>query len=177
MLPYRQQKITPSQEVAARAREAEAPVATSQIASGRGPVDANVWPRSARRSKTYIRSFPPVPTSSRRAYTERSVDDPQTETLATLQQMLALLQGERQALAALDLERITNCTDNKLDLCAKIEAVEQDLDEECLGVLDAVRRLNEINRRLRNLIASNVQNRLGALSGSNAPYAALPRQG
>ena len=38
------------------------------------------------------------------------------ETLATLQQMLALLQGERQALAALDLERITNCTDNKLDL-------------------------------------------------------------
>lgn len=100
------------------------------------------------------------------------------ETLATLQQMLALLQGERQALAALDLERITNCTENKLDLCARLEAVEQDsLDEECLGVLDAVRRLNEINRRLRNLIASNVQNRLGALSGSNAPYAALPRQG
>ncbi|BBI21672.1 MAG: flagellar biosynthesis anti-sigma factor FlgM [Pseudomonadota bacterium] len=34
------EKITPSQEVAARAREAEAPVATSQIASGREvPVD------------------------------------------------------------------------------------------------------------------------------------------
>lgn len=100
------------------------------------------------------------------------------ETLATLQQMLALLQGERQALAALDLERIVTCTNGKLDLCQKLEAVERaSLDEECLGVLDAVRRLNEINRRLRNLIASNVQNRLGALSGSNQPYAALPRQG
>ncbi len=100
------------------------------------------------------------------------------ETLATLQQMLALLQGERQALAALDLDRIVTCTNGKMDLCAKLEAVERSsLDEECLGVLDAVRRLNEINRRLRNLIASNVQNRLGALSGSNQPYAALPRQG
>lgn len=100
------------------------------------------------------------------------------ETLATLQQMLALLQGERQALAALDLDRIVACTNGKLDLCAKLDVVEQDsLDEECLGVLDAVRRLNEINRRLRNLIASNVQNRLGALAGSSEPYAALPRQG
>ncbi|MFW2349035.1 hypothetical protein [Qipengyuania sp.] len=100
------------------------------------------------------------------------------ETLATLQQMLALLQGERQALAALDLERIVTCTTGKMDLCARLEAVEQDsLDEECLGVLDAVRRLNEINRRLRNLIATNVQNRLGALSGSGQPYSALPRQG
>lgn len=99
------------------------------------------------------------------------------ETLSTLQQMLALLQGERQALAALDLDRIVNCTDGKLDLCAKLESVDQaSMDEECLGVLDAVRRLNEINRRLRNLIASNVQNRLGALSGGNTSYTALPRQ-
>ena len=97
------------------------------------------------------------------------------ETLATLQQMLALLQGERQAL---DLDRIVTCTSGKMDLCVKLEAVEKaSLDEECLGVLDAVRRLNEINRRLRNLIASNVQNRLGALTGNNAPYAALPRKG
>ena len=78
----------------------------------------------------------------------------------------------------MDLDRISNCTSGKIQICEKLEAVERgDLDEECLGVLDAVRRLNEINRRLRNLIASNVQNRLGALSGSNAPYAALPRQG
>ena len=43
-------------------------------------------------------------------------------------------------------------------------------------VLDAVRRLNEINRRLRNLIATNVQNRLSAFTGSGAPYSAMPRQ-
>ncbi|GMM93548.1 hypothetical protein [Qipengyuania sp. MTN3-11] len=100
------------------------------------------------------------------------------ETLATLQQMLALLQGERQALAALDLERIVTCTNGKLDLCNRLEAVEKDsLDEECLGILDAVRRLNEINRRLRNLIASNVQNRLGAFTGGGAAYSAHPRHG
>ena len=99
------------------------------------------------------------------------------QTLATLQQMLALLQGERQALAALDLDRIVACTNGKLDLCAKLDVVEQDsLDEECLGVLDAVRRLNEINRRLRNLIASNVQNRLGTLTQTGDAYTALPRR-
>jgi len=98
------------------------------------------------------------------------------ETLATLQQMLALLQGERQALAALDLDRVVTCTSSKMDLCAKLESVEPStLDEECLGVLDAIRRLNQINRRLRNLIANNVQNRLGSLGGGTQPYSALPR--
>ncbi len=94
------------------------------------------------------------------------------------QARVAVWEGERQAVGALDLVRIVACANGKLDLCAELDVVEQDsLDEECLGVLDAVRRLNEINRRLRNLIASNVQNRLGALAGSSEPYAALPRQG
>ena len=97
--------------------------------------------------------------------------------LATLRQMVALLEGERQALAALDLDGIVRSTSGKLDLCAKLEAVERDqLDEECLGALDAVRRLNEINRRLRNLIASNVQNRLGTLTNTGDAYTALPRR-
>lgn len=97
--------------------------------------------------------------------------------LATLRQMVALLEGERQALAALDLAGIVQSTAGKLDLCAKLEAVERDqLDEECLGVLDAVRRLNEINRRLRNLIASNVQSRLGTLTNTGDAYTALPRR-
>lgn len=97
--------------------------------------------------------------------------------LATLRQMVALLEGERQALAALDLDAIVQSTAGKLDLCAKLEAVERSqLDEECLGALDAVRRLNEINRRLRNLIASNVQNRLGTLTQTGDAYIALPRR-
>jgi len=90
----------------------------------------------------------------------------------TLRQMLALLEGERQALAALDLERILTCADGKLELCAAIERCGNapGLDEECHGLLDAVRRLNEINRKLRNLIASNMQARFTALTGQAGLY-------
>ena len=96
-----------------------------------------------------------------------------THSLAErLRQMLALLEGERQALAALDLERILTCADGKLDLCTAIERCEaRELDEECSGLLDAVRRLNEINRKLRNLIASNMQARFNMLTNATGLYA------
>lgn len=85
-----------------------------------------------------------------------------------LRQMLALMEGERQALAALDLDRIVTCADGKMVLCAKLEAIAgEDLDEESVGLLDAAKRLNEINRRLRNLIATNVQSRLDMLAGGS----------
>ena len=88
-----------------------------------------------------------------------------------LRQMLALLEGERQALAALDLERIITCADGKMDLCAIIEGCDSaSLDEESRGLLDAVGRLNAINRRLRNLIASNMQTRFAALTGRSGLY-------
>ena len=88
-----------------------------------------------------------------------------------LRQMLALLEGERQALAGLDLERIITCAGGKQRLCADLEAAETlKLDEECEGLLNAVRRLNDINRRLRNMIADNVQARLGALTGTSWLY-------
>lgn len=93
-------------------------------------------------------------------------------TRTALRQMLALLEGERQALAALDIDRITNCSNGKIELCERLEKVRPDeLDEECLGLLDAVRRLNTINRRLRNLIATNVQSRLDAMAGAAGTYA------
>ena len=92
-------------------------------------------------------------------------------TRSALRQMLALLEGERQALAALDIDRINNCSNDKMDLCARLDQVRpEDLDEECLGLLDAVRRLNTINRRLRNLIATNVQSRIDAMAGVGATY-------
>ena len=92
-------------------------------------------------------------------------------TRTALRQMLALLEGERQALAALDLYRITNCSTGKMELCERLEQVRpEDLDEECLGLLDAVRRLNTINRRLRNLIATNVQSRIDAMAGVTGTY-------
>lgn len=91
----------------------------------------------------------------------------------TLRQMLALLEGERQALAALDLERIVTCADGKSDLCSRLETMASpDLDEESVSLLDAARRLNEINRRLRNLIAANVQTRLEMLGGARGVYRA-----
>lgn len=89
----------------------------------------------------------------------------------TLRQMLALLEGERQALAALDLERIITCADGKSGLCASLEGIAgNELDEESVGLLDAAKRLNEINRRLRNLIATNVQSRLEMLGGTRGLY-------
>ena len=88
----------------------------------------------------------------------------------SLRQMLALLEGERQALAALDLERIVTCTDGKLQVSEALDGRGAEVDEECRGLLDAVSRLNEINRKLRNLIAANVEARLGSLTGNVGVY-------
>lgn len=87
-----------------------------------------------------------------------------------LRQMLALLEGERQALAGLDLERIVTCSDGKQTLCNALDGRGAELDEECRGLLDAVKRMNEINRKLRNLLAANVQARLSALTGNLTVY-------
>ena len=90
----------------------------------------------------------------------------------SLRQMLALLEGERQALAALDLERIVTCADGKHSICDALEGRSAELDDECRGLLDAVKRMNEVNRKLRNLLAANVQARLSSLTGNFAVYEA-----
>lgn len=97
----------------------------------------------------------------------------------TLRQMVAVLQDERQALAGLDLDTIMGCANHKIALCGTIDmgAPLTDpalLDAECRGLLDAARRLNEVNRQVRNLIAANVSARLDALTGSPALYRARP---
>ncbi len=92
-------------------------------------------------------------------------------TRSALRQMLALLEGERQALAALDIQRINTCSTGKMELCDRLEQVRpEELDEECIGLLDAVSRLNTINRRLRNLIATNVQSRIDSMAGAAGTY-------
>lgn len=99
-----------------------------------------------------------------------STHNPLRDTLKT---MLALLEGERAALASMDMERILTCADGKLELCERIEREAiSGVDEECHGLLDAVHRLNAINRKLRNLIAANVQQRLAALTGAGGTYGA-----
>ena len=92
-----------------------------------------------------------------------------------LKQMVSLLEGERQALAALDLERILTCAQGKSALCDELARYQPEhLDDECRGLLDAARRLNAINRKLRNLIADNVQSRLGMLTGGGIAYSPAP---
>lgn len=95
----------------------------------------------------------------------------------TLRQMLAVLQAERQALAGIDVDAIMGAAVDKGRLCDRLEgagALAQDgsVDEECRGLLDAARRMNEVNRQVRNLIAANVSARLDALTGSPQLYRA-----
>ena len=94
-----------------------------------------------------------------------------TDLRDTLRQMLAVLQEERHALAGLDLHMIMGCASSKADLCGTLVDVDHALvDEECRGLLEAARRQNEANRKVRNLIAANVSARLDALSGSVPLY-------
>ncbi|PEQ14725.1 flagellar protein FlgN [Novosphingobium sp. PC22D] len=85
--------------------------------------------------------------------------------------MLAVLEAERQALAGLDLDAIVGATNDKTRLCGTLDAVADfDVDEECRGMIDAAKRLNEINRQVRNLVAANVSARLNALTGGQPLY-------
>ena len=90
----------------------------------------------------------------------------------TLRQMLAVLEGERQALAGLDLEAILGAASDKHRLCGDLEASTSDiLDGEFRAMLEAARRQNEVNRQIRNLIAANVAARIDALAGTAQLYA------
>jgi flagellar biosynthesis/type III secretory pathway chaperone len=92
-----------------------------------------------------------------------------------LRQILAVLETERQALAGLDLDGILIASQDKQRLCGALDSCGQNdpaLDEECRGMLDSARRLNEVNRQVRNLVAANVEARLDALTGSSRLYRA-----
>ncbi len=107
---------------------------------------------------------------------------PTSELRDTLRQMLATLEAERQALAGLDLDVIMGCAVDKRSLCGRLDesgpfADSDAIDEECRGLLDAAKRLNEVNRQVRNLIAANVSARLEVLTGSPALYRARPSGG
>jgi hypothetical protein len=95
------------------------------------------------------------------------------ELREVLRQMLTVLETERHALAGLDVDSIVGCTVRKNVLCGRLEDTVADaVDDECRALLDAARRLNETNRKVRNLIAANVATRLDALTGQPALYRA-----
>lgn len=99
----------------------------------------------------------------------------ENELKGALRQMLAVLEDERQALAGLDLDAIVGTTHDKDRLCGTLETIDAiHMDEECRGMLDTARRLNEVNRQVRNIIASNVTRRLNALTGSPQLYRIPP---
>jgi hypothetical protein len=90
--------------------------------------------------------------------------------------MVAVLEGERQALAGLDLEAIVGATNDKDRLCDTLGAVDAiEIDEECRSLLETAKRLNEVNRQVRNIIAANVSTRLNALVGGPQVYNAASR--
>jgi len=94
----------------------------------------------------------------------------------SLRQMLAVLEAERQALAGLDVDGVMGTANDKGRLCGALEsAAGIILDDECRAMIEAARRLNEVNRQVRNLVAANVAQRLGTLTGSPQLYRAGPR--
>lgn len=93
-----------------------------------------------------------------------------------LRQMLAVLEEERQALAGLDVDALMGAANDKNALCGSLEdCAGVVLDDECRGMLEAARRLNEVNRQVRNLVAANVTARLNALTGAPQLYRAGPQ--
>lgn len=105
----------------------------------------------------------------------------QTELAAMLRQMIAVLDGERQALAGLDLDALLATAAEKQSLCDRLEAANDDdadkaaLDAECRALTIQARQLNEVNRQVRNLLARNVAARLDVLTGASPTYSAKVR--
>lgn len=90
---------------------------------------------------------------------------------APLRQMIAVLESERQALAGLDIDALLAVSHEKLNLCDTIEAATPaTLDDVTRDLAETARRMNEVNRRVRNLLAANVAARIDALSGGAMTY-------
>ncbi|NVE93294.1 flagellar protein FlgN [Altererythrobacter lutimaris] len=98
-------------------------------------------------------------------------DESKPELPEQLRQMIAVLEQERQALAAMDLDALTLTIRDKDALCGELEGVGPDgIDDECRSLAETARQLNDVNRRVRNLLAANVASRLEALGGKPVSY-------
>lgn len=85
---------------------------------------------------------------------------------ANLRQMIAVLERERHALAALDADDLICSARDKDALCDVLAEIgPQALDHETRNLAETARQLNEVNRRVRNLLAANVAARIEALGG------------
>ena len=93
-----------------------------------------------------------------------------------LRQMIAVLERERQALAALDADGLVGAAREKDALCDALATIgPQPLDHEIRSLAETARQLNDVNRRVRNLLAANVAARIEALGGGTRALGRLPR--
>lgn len=89
-----------------------------------------------------------------------------------LRQMIAVLEDERQALAGLDADALFEASHAKQKLCDHLTPFgPETLDESTRELARTAQRLNEVNRRVRNLLAANVATRLEALGSAQHTYA------
>ena len=95
-----------------------------------------------------------------------------SDLTGNLRQMIAVLEQERQALAALDTDALACSTRAKEALCEALMPIgpAADLDEETRALAETAQQLNDVNRRVRNLLAANVSARLDALGGARTTY-------
>lgn len=85
--------------------------------------------------------------------------------------MIAALEEERQALATMDMDLLTAAVRKKETLCQVLQPVNGSmLDDQARTLAAAARQLNDINRRVRNLLAANVATRLEALGVPQPNY-------
>ena len=92
---------------------------------------------------------------------------------ANLRQMIAVLEKERQALATLNADELSETAREKDALCDALAPVPLDaIDSETRPLVEAAQALNDVNRRVRNLLAANVAARLEALGAPRAAYSA-----
>lgn len=97
---------------------------------------------------------------------EASVQPQPAPLAGRLRQMIAVLEAERQALAALDADGLIGSTREKEALCDALAAIGPGaLDDESRVLAETARHLNDVNRRVRNLLAANVAARIEALGG------------
>lgn len=98
-----------------------------------------------------------------------------TASLAeNLRQMIAVLETERQALAGLEADGLVEASRTKEALCdALAQCPDLSLDHETRELAQTAKALNEVNRRVRNLLAANVATRLEALGSPRHAYTPL----
>ncbi|MEP3422253.1 MAG: flagellar protein FlgN [Erythrobacter sp.] len=88
-----------------------------------------------------------------------------------LRQMIAVLEQERQALATLDADALFEASHQKQTLCETLQPFGADaLDHQSRDLAKTAQALNDVNRRVRNLLAANVSARLEALGSTQHTY-------